>query len=109
MRVHHGGVKRFHHPAVGAPELAYRPLDLPVSALEAHSPTIYTAQPGTPDADRLQLLAGWTATGTAHQNDGAGRAPSTCPQAPRGSQGCCPPWVRRTWVRLARFATPSFR
>ncbi|WP_343236178.1 hypothetical protein [Streptomyces arenae] len=45
----------------------------------------------------------------AHRNDGVGRAPSTLPQAPCGGQGCCPPWVRRTWVRLARFATPSFR
>lgn len=65
VRIHHGGVKRFHHPDVGPLELTYQPLDLPISTLEAHSLTIYTAQPDTPDADRLKLLASWVATGTA--------------------------------------------
>ncbi|MFE2067637.1 helix-turn-helix transcriptional regulator [Streptomyces sp. NPDC059467] len=76
VRVHHGGVKRFHHPDVGPLELTYQPLDLPISTLEVHSLTIYTAQPGTPDADRLQLLASWAATGTRHQSNTGGPAPS---------------------------------
>ncbi|QCD60997.1 hypothetical protein CEB94_38580 [Streptomyces hawaiiensis] len=59
----HGGVKRLHHPQAGFLELTYQPLDLPVSAHEAHSLTIYTAEPGTAYEDRLQLLASWAATG----------------------------------------------
>lgn len=62
VRIHHGGVKRLHHPDAGPLELTYQPLDLPISAREAHSLTIYTAQPGTPDEERLKLLASWTAT-----------------------------------------------
>ena len=62
VRIHHGGVKVFHHPDAGPLELTYQPLDLPVSAHETHSLTIYTAQPGTPDEERLKLLASWTAT-----------------------------------------------
>ncbi|WP_416968708.1 helix-turn-helix transcriptional regulator [Streptomyces sp. 4F14] len=68
VRVHHGGVKRLHHPEVGLLELTYQPLDLPISARETHSLTIYTAEPGTPDEDRLKLLASWAAT-PARQND----------------------------------------
>ncbi|MFI9170836.1 helix-turn-helix transcriptional regulator [Streptomyces lincolnensis] len=64
VRIHHGGVKCFHHPDAGFLELTYQPLDLPLSAREAHSLTIYTAEPGTPDEDRLKLLASWAATGS---------------------------------------------
>ncbi|WP_254705607.1 DNA-binding protein [Streptomyces vilmorinianum] len=42
VRIHHGGVKRFHHPDVGPLELTYQPLDLPLSSHEAHSLTIHT-------------------------------------------------------------------
>ncbi|MFF4017236.1 helix-turn-helix domain-containing protein [Streptomyces sp. NPDC001843] len=62
VRIHHGGVKRLHHPEAGPLKLIYQPLDLPVSAREAHSLTIYTAEPGTSDEDRLKLLASWAAT-----------------------------------------------
>jgi transcriptional regulator with XRE-family HTH domain len=63
VRIHHGGVKRFHHPDAGLLELTYQPLDLPVSAHEAHSMTFYTAEPGTAYEDRLKLLASWAASG----------------------------------------------
>ncbi|MFE3127832.1 helix-turn-helix domain-containing protein [Streptomyces hydrogenans] len=62
VRIHHGGVKSFHHPDAGPLELTYQPLDLPLSTREAHSLTIYTAEPGTPDEDRLKLLASLAAT-----------------------------------------------
>ncbi|AVH59455.1 hypothetical protein C4B68_31065 [Streptomyces dengpaensis] len=52
-------------------ELTYQTLDLPLSVHEAHSLTIYTAEPGTPDEDRLKLLASWTATHVRHQDQGA--------------------------------------
>ncbi|MFJ8770413.1 helix-turn-helix transcriptional regulator [Streptomyces clavifer] len=64
VRIHHGGIKRFHHPVTGTVELTYQPLDLPVSATEAHALTIYTAEPGTTDEDRLRLLASWAAPRT---------------------------------------------
>ncbi|MFB7708942.1 helix-turn-helix domain-containing protein [Streptomyces sp. NPDC056105] len=62
VRIHHGGVKQFQHPDAGSIELVYQPLDLPISPREVHSLTIYTAEPGTPDEDRLKLLASWAAT-----------------------------------------------
>ncbi|WEH18183.1 helix-turn-helix transcriptional regulator [Streptomyces sp. VNUA24] len=69
VRIHHGGAKRFHHPEVGSLELTYQPLDLPLSTNESHALTIYTAEPGTPDADRLHLLASWAATDTDADTD----------------------------------------
>lgn len=68
VRVHHGGAKRLRHPDVGLLELTYQPLDLPISAREAHSLTIYTAEPGTPDEDRLKLLASWAAAPGGQQS-----------------------------------------
>ncbi|WP_329331224.1 helix-turn-helix transcriptional regulator [Streptomyces sp. NBC_00663] len=68
VRIHHGGVKRFHHPVAGPLELTYQPMDLPISAHEAHSLTLYTAEPGTTDEDRLKLLASWAATPAEHQS-----------------------------------------
>ncbi|MCX4580719.1 helix-turn-helix transcriptional regulator [Streptomyces sp. NBC_01571] len=62
VRIHHGGVKQFQHPDAGTVELVYQPLDLPISPREVHSLTIYTAEPDTPDEDRLKLLASWAAT-----------------------------------------------
>ncbi|MFE4723578.1 hypothetical protein ACFRLW_45930, partial [Streptomyces sp. NPDC056728] len=62
VRIHHGGVKQFQHPGAGSIELVYQPLDLPISPREVHSLTIYTAEPGTPNEDRLKLLASWAAT-----------------------------------------------
>ncbi|GAA3478174.1 helix-turn-helix transcriptional regulator [Streptomyces yanii] len=62
VRIHHGGVKQFQHPDAGSIELVYQPLDLPISPREVHSLTIYTAEPGTPNEDRLKLLASWAAT-----------------------------------------------
>ncbi|WP_406195588.1 helix-turn-helix transcriptional regulator [Streptomyces europaeiscabiei] len=74
VRIHHGGVKSFHHPDAGPLELTYQPLDLPLSVHEAHSLTIYTAEPGTPDEDRIKLLASWTASPAGHQKSPVTRA-----------------------------------
>lgn len=76
VRIHHGGVKSFHHPDVGPLELTYQPLDLPLSTREAHSLTIYTAQPGSPDEDRLKLLASLAAA-TASPQTQPSPAPTT--------------------------------
>lgn len=62
VRLHHGGVKRFYHPDVGALELTYFSSQLPTSAQTAYTLTTYTAKPGSTFEDRLKLLASWAAT-----------------------------------------------
>jgi hypothetical protein len=60
VRTHGSGVKHFHHHIVGDLALAYESLDLrgePDLTL-----TIYTAQPDSPTAHALTMLASWTAT-----------------------------------------------
>ncbi|MEU5594821.1 helix-turn-helix transcriptional regulator [Streptomyces sp. NPDC020298] len=74
VRIHHGGTKRFHHPDAGSLQLTYQPLDLPISATQAHALTIYTAEPDTGDEDRLKLLASWVATPAEPQRPPADHA-----------------------------------
>ena len=62
VRIHHNGVKQFHHPVVGPLGLAYNTLDLPTGDSSDLRLTIYTTEPGTPSEDALKLLASWAAT-----------------------------------------------
>jgi transcriptional regulator with XRE-family HTH domain len=64
VRLHHGGVKRFQHSAVGSLELTYYSLVLPTSLRAAHTLVSYVAEPGSDAEDRLRLLASWAATDT---------------------------------------------
>lgn len=60
VRQHLAGVKRMHHPLVGDLTLAYESLELtadPGLRLNA-----YSAEPGTPDQDALNLIASWAAS-----------------------------------------------
>ncbi|MEU6230075.1 helix-turn-helix transcriptional regulator [Streptomyces sp. NPDC047042] len=83
VRIHHSGVKHLHHPDAGPLELTYQPLDLPISAREAHSLVIYTAEPGTPHEDRLKLLASWAATPAGQQDtDTADSSATSATRAP---------------------------
>ncbi|MFJ8054446.1 helix-turn-helix transcriptional regulator [Streptomyces luteogriseus] len=60
VRRHSRGRKVVHHPAVGTMTLAYDDFALPG---DPHvSITTYTADPGTPSADALTLLAAWAET-----------------------------------------------
>jgi transcriptional regulator with XRE-family HTH domain len=59
VRTHGTGIKRFRHPLVGELTLAYE--ELAITAEPGHVLLIYTAEPGSPSAERLQLLASWTA------------------------------------------------
>ncbi|WEK61239.1 MAG: helix-turn-helix transcriptional regulator [Candidatus Microbacterium colombiense] len=59
VRTHGAGTKRFLHPVVGELVLAYEALD--VTADPGNVMTIYTAEPGSPSAERLRLLASWAA------------------------------------------------
>lgn len=60
MRHHGTGFKTFNHPVVGEMTLAYEGM-----AMESEpglSITIYAAEPGSPSAERMQLLANLGAT-----------------------------------------------
>lgn len=58
VRTHGSGAKRFHHPVVGELTLLYE--ELTVTADDGLSLLVYTAEPGSASAERLQLLANWT-------------------------------------------------
>lgn len=57
---HHGtGFKTFHHPVVGELTLAFEGLEM--ASEPGLTLTVYTAEPGSPSAERMQLLASWAA------------------------------------------------
>jgi transcriptional regulator with XRE-family HTH domain len=60
VRIHGTGVKTFHHHVVGALELSYETMDL--RAEQGVGMTIYAAEPSSPTAQALTLLASWAAT-----------------------------------------------
>lgn len=59
VRTHGAGTKRFHHPIVGDLTLSYE--EFAVTAEPGNVMLIYTAEPGSPSADRLRLLGSWAA------------------------------------------------
>jgi hypothetical protein len=73
VRTHGTGTKRFTHPVVGELVLAYE--ELAITAEPGHVLLVYTAEPASPSAERLRLLASWART---EQLENAGR------QGPRG-------------------------
>jgi transcriptional regulator with XRE-family HTH domain len=73
VRLHHTGVKHFHHPVVGDLSLGFEALPLPTDP--GLTLTAYSAEPGSASQDALKLLASWSATldqaETAHATDTA--------------------------------------
>jgi len=65
VRRHGAGTKRFHHPVVGELTLAYE--ELAITAEPGNVLLVYTAEPDSPSAERLALLASWAATHDAEQ------------------------------------------
>jgi transcriptional regulator with XRE-family HTH domain len=63
VRTHGAGTKRFHHPVVGELTLAYE--ELAITAEPGLVLLVYTAEPGSPSAERLRLLASWAAPARA--------------------------------------------
>ncbi len=60
VKFHRSGSKRIRHPAIGRIDLSYESM-----ALQSEPDlqlNVYTATPGTRDADALKLLASWAAT-----------------------------------------------
>ncbi|SFW85549.1 helix-turn-helix transcriptional regulator [Amycolatopsis australiensis] len=60
VRRHGTGAKRFHHPVVGALTLTWEAMAM--TAEPGLSLVVYTAEPGSPSAERLELLASWAAS-----------------------------------------------
>ncbi|TRV79775.1 helix-turn-helix domain-containing protein [Streptomyces sp. 130] len=63
VRRHGTGFKRYRHAAVGELVLAYEGLEM--AAEPGLTLTIYTAEPASPSAEGLRLLASWAATSAA--------------------------------------------
>jgi hypothetical protein len=59
VRLHTSGTKLFRHSVVGDVVLDYNAVPLPGDP--GLSLTVYTAEPGSPSADKLVLLASWSA------------------------------------------------
>ena len=60
VRTHGSGTKRFHHPVAGEITLSYE--ELAITAEPGLVLMVYTAEPGSPSAERLRLLASWGAS-----------------------------------------------
>ncbi|MET9147756.1 MULTISPECIES: helix-turn-helix transcriptional regulator [unclassified Streptomyces] len=69
VRLHYTGRKAFRHPVVGDITLDFDSMELP--AQPGLSLTALSVAPGTPDHDRLQLLAAWAATEEASPATGS--------------------------------------
>jgi hypothetical protein len=66
---HHGtGTKTFNHPVVGELTLAFEGLEM--AAEPGLTLTIYTAEPGSPSAERMMLLSAWAASHRAELDFG---------------------------------------
>ncbi len=65
VKLHRTGVKRFHHPVVGDLTLDYESLELPADP--GHTMVVYTAEPGSPSRQALDLLASWASPSTREQ------------------------------------------
>ncbi|MDF2563048.1 MULTISPECIES: helix-turn-helix transcriptional regulator [unclassified Microbacterium] len=63
VRTHDAGVKSIRHPVVGDLRLTFESIPLPADP--GQNLIIYGAEPGSETADRLRLLASWSATSKA--------------------------------------------
>ncbi|MBK8459199.1 MAG: helix-turn-helix domain-containing protein [Micropruina sp.] len=68
VRFHRTGIKRLQHPLVGELTLEYEAFELAGDAGQRIN--IYSAQPGSPAAEALNLLASWTAAAPAGARTG---------------------------------------
>jgi MmyB-like transcription regulator ligand binding domain len=77
---HRTGHKRLHHPVVGDLDLTYEAFDLPADP--GLRMLVYTAEPATPTADALNMLASWAATQDHAEREQAAHAPTKRNQQP---------------------------
>jgi transcriptional regulator with XRE-family HTH domain len=66
VRSYRSGVQPFHHPVVGDLDLAFDALEVPADS--GQTIVAYTAQPGSPSEEKLNLLASWSATPDPQQS-----------------------------------------
>jgi hypothetical protein len=71
VRTHDTGLKLVHHPLVGELRLTFETMDLPSDP--GQRLIVYGAEPGSETADRLRLLASWSADDLASKRPKAGR------------------------------------
>jgi transcriptional regulator with XRE-family HTH domain len=75
VRLHHTGVKYFHHPVAGDLTLSFEAMPLPADP--GLTMTAYSAEPGSATQDALRFLASWATTvEQARPADAAGKAPA---------------------------------
>ena len=67
VKFHRSGAKRLHHPVVGDLTLDYEALEL--GGDSGQRINVYSAEPGSPSANSLQLLASWSASSVAQPVD----------------------------------------
>lgn len=60
VRLHSTGAKHCRHPVVGELHLTYESMEMP--GAPGLTLLVFTAEPGTPSADGLRMLASWSAT-----------------------------------------------
>jgi len=90
---HRSGRKRLRHPAVGELDLNFEAMELPSDpALQLN---IYTADPDTPTADGLKILATWAATRSAESATINARSAASDPD----------PWLVGDWSWSLGFAS----
>jgi transcriptional regulator with XRE-family HTH domain len=65
VRLHLTGAKQLRHPEVGELDVVFNTMALPADP--GLTLAVYTAEPGSPSAEKLALLASWTATATADE------------------------------------------
>jgi hypothetical protein len=68
-------VKLLHHPVVGDLDLPFE--SFPLAADPSQSLLTYTAEPGSPSQDALNLLASWAATTDDFEQPKVDRRPAT--------------------------------
>ena len=69
VRLHHTGTKRFRHPVVGDLTVGFTATELPADP--GLTLTAYTAEPASESAEKLALLASWSATGADRAGEAA--------------------------------------
>jgi len=66
VRAQRAGTKTFRHPLIGEVTLPYETLR--IDAASSQILTVYTPQPGAPEADAIRLLASWNADNQPNNN-----------------------------------------
>ncbi|WP_406327324.1 hypothetical protein OG784_31930 [Streptomyces sp. NBC_01617] len=70
VRTARAGSKTFRHPLIGEITLPYETLRIDAASSQIIS--VYTPQPGTPEADAIRLLASWNADDQRNNNPAEG-------------------------------------